>query len=117
MNERVVYAAVLVFVALLAGCDYLPFGSTPIRQITEAPANFEGKEVKLAGKVKDMTSLPIVELKSFTVQDDTGEILVTTDANLPALGESVRLKGTVHSALIIGGQSVGLYVKEIKRLP
>ena len=117
MNERGVCAAALILVVVLAGCDYLPFGNTPIRQISEAPANFEGKEVKLAGKVKDLTKVPIVDLKSFALQDDTGEILVMTDGNLPALGERVRLKGTVQSALIIGGQSVGLYVKEIKRLP
>ena len=39
---------------MLAGCDYLPFGYTPIKDIVAAPANFDGKEVKLKGKVKEI---------------------------------------------------------------
>lgn len=102
---------------LLAGCDYLPFGYTPIKDIVAAPANFEGKEVKLKGKVKDVTKLPIVDFQKFEVQDETGEISVTTQGNLPTVDDNVRVKGTVTSTAIIGGQALGLHVKEIKRLP
>ncbi len=107
----------LLAAALLAGCDYLPFGYTPIKAIVAAPTSFEGKEVKLKGRVKDITKLPIVDLKSFMLQDGTGEISVTTRGNLPAVSDNVALKGTVTSMAIIGGQSMGLHVKEIKRLP
>lgn len=99
------------------GCDYLPFGYTPIKDIIGAPANFEGKEVKLKGKAKDITKLPILNLKMYTLQDDSGEIGITTHGELPAANESVALKGTVKSAVIIGGQSLGLRVEETRRLP
>ncbi len=117
MTKRYAFLAVAIPAAImLAGCDYLPFGYTPIRDIVATPANFEGKEVKLKGKVKYITRLPIVELKKFELQDDTGEISVTTQGNLPAINDKVTLKGTVTSTAIIGGQALGLHVRETRRL-
>ena len=34
----------LASTVVLPGCDYLPFGYTPIKEITAAPGQFEGKE-------------------------------------------------------------------------
>lgn len=115
MTDRVWVA--LLMVLALAGCDYLPFGYTPVRDIVAAPANFEGKEVKLRGTVKDVTKLPLINMKSFILLDDKSEIAVTTEGNLPAVNDHIALKGIVKSAVIIGGQSMGLRVEESKRLP
>ena len=114
-TPRSVLAALLTVLAL-AGCDYSPFGYTPIKDITAAPANFEGKEVKLKGKVRDVIKLPILDLKSYTLHDEGGEITVTTHGALPAANAEVALKGTVKSAVIIGGRSLGLRVEETQRL-
>lgn len=113
--HRSVLAALLAALAL-AGCDYLPFGYTPIKDIVAAPASFEGKEVKLKGKVRDVIKLPILDLKAYTLHDEGGEIAVTTHGALPAASAEVALKGTVKSAVIIGGRSLGLRVEETKRL-
>jgi len=51
------------------------------------------------------------------LRDDTAEITVSTEGDLPAVNDHVALKGTVKSAVIIDGQSVGLRVSETKRLP
>lgn len=99
----------------LAGCDYLPFGYTPVKDIAAAPANFEGREVRLKGKVGNIVKL--MGLQAFTLQDGTGEITVMTQGELPKAGATIALKGTVKSAVIIGGQSLGLRVEETKRLP
>lgn len=106
---------IIAAVLWLAGCDALPFGVTPIRDITAAPANFEGKEVKLKGKVAGITKLPLLDLKSYTLRDDGGEITVTTQGALPAVNDAVGVRGTVKSTAIIGGQSLGLRVEESKR--
>lgn len=115
MNNRIWF--VLLVALTLAGCDYLPFGYTPVRDIVAAPANFEGKEVKLRGTVRDVTKLPVLNVKTYTLRDDTAEITVATEGNLPAVNDRISLKGIVKSALIIGGQSLGLRVEETKRLP
>ena len=116
INARRFGPIILLVVIALAGCDYLPFGYTPIKDIVAMPANFEGKEIKLKGRVTDITKVPILELKSFALQDDTGEITVTTKGNLPAVKDNVALEGTVKSTAIIGGQSLGLRVEETRRL-
>lgn len=106
---------VLTVAALaLAGCDYLPFGYTPVKEVTAAPAQFEGKEVKLKGKVRGI--LKLGGLKAYTLQDETGRVTVTTDGQLPAENAEVALKGTVKSAVIVGGAALGLRVEETKRL-
>jgi len=115
MNTRIFAVALTMAGAFaLAGCDYLPFGYTPIKDINATPAQFEGKEVKLKGRAKGVTKL--LGLKSYTLQDETGEISVVTEGQLPAENSEVALKGTVKSAMIVGGRSVGLRVEETQRL-
>ena len=107
-------AFALVCALALAGCDYLPFGYTPVKDITQAPGRFEGSEVKIKGHAASATSL--LGLRAFALRDDTGEILVMTEGELPASGDSVALKGIVKSAMIVGGAPVGLRVEETERL-
>jgi len=102
-------------VALLAGCSALPFGYTNIGDIVAAPAQFEGKEVKLKGTVTGALQVPVIELKSYTLRDDTGEIAVLTQTNVPAAQQTVSITGVVKSFAIIGGQSLGLRVEETGR--
>jgi len=98
----------------LAGCDYLPFGYTPVKDIIAAPGPFEGKEVRIKGKARE--AVQFFGLKMFTVADDTGEIQVSTSGALPAAGTDVVVKGVVKSAVIVGGKSIGLHVEETQRL-
>lgn len=113
LNRNVVIA---IFAALvLAGCDYLPFGYTPIKDIVATPANFDGKEVKIKGKVSEAIKLPILG-QAFILRDDTGEITVVTGGTLPSADAEVALTGTVKSTAIVGGKSLGLRVEETKRL-
>jgi hypothetical protein len=106
--------AVLALAAALGGCDYLPFGYTPIKDIVAAPGPFEGKAVKVKGKARD--PVQFLELKMFVLADETGEIRVSTSAPVPATGADVAVKGIVKSAVIVGGKSIGLHVEETQRL-
>lgn len=103
-------------VAVFGGCAYLPVGYTPIKEIADAPANFDGKEVKVKGTVKDLTKIPFLDIKQYVLDDGTGEILVITDGTLPAQKENVVVRGKVESAVIVRGQAVGLHIREIERL-
>lgn len=112
--KTLVSALLMASMMALTGCDYLPFGYTPVKEITAAPAQFEGKEVKLKGRVANILKLGAI--KAYTLQDDTGRVMVTTDGQLPAENTEVTLKGTVKSALIVGGAAIGQRVEETKRL-
>lgn len=113
--KKIVSGAALAGLLLLSGCDYLPFGQTPVQEIMAAPAQFEGKEVRIRGKVKDVTKIPLINLSMYIVDDGSGEITVMAQDKLPAMDETVNVRGVVESAAILGGQSIGLRIKETKR--
>jgi hypothetical protein len=108
------YLALMLF---LAGCQYLPYGYTKLGEITAAPAQFEGKEVKVKGTVAQVTKIPLIELKTYRLRDDTGEVVVRTEGALPAEGETVAIRAVASNAAIIAGESLGLSLKEVERLP
>ncbi|OGA20933.1 MAG: hypothetical protein A3I02_00800 [Betaproteobacteria bacterium RIFCSPLOWO2_02_FULL_67_26] len=114
-RHAVITVLALVGTVMLAGCDKLPFGYTKVNEIVVAPARFEGKEVKLKGKVR--TTLWVLKFKSYTLRDPTGEITVVTQGTLPEKNSEVAIKGVVKSAVILSGAYViGLRVEETKRL-
>jgi hypothetical protein len=113
LNRNVAIAISTALV--LVGCDYLPFGYTPIKDIVATPANFDSKEVKIKGKVSEAIKLPILG-QAFILRDDTGEITVITRGTLPSADAEVALNGIVKSTAIVGGKSLGLRVEETKRL-
>ena len=104
---------VLMAAATLGGCDYI--GVTPIKEIVAAPANFDGKEVKLRGVVKDTTRIPLVNIKSYVLKDDSGEINIHTEADLPRMNEKISVKAKVQNVAIIKGESIGMTLTEIER--
>lgn len=113
--KRLWMGAILAGLLLLSGCDYLPFGQTPLKEIVAAPAQFEGKEVRIRGKVKDVTKIPLIDISMYVVDDGSGEITVMAQDKLPAVSDTVNVRGVVESAAIVGGQSIGLRIKETKR--
>jgi hypothetical protein len=107
--------ALLLMGATLPGCDYLPFGYTPVKEIVASPANFEGREVKLKGRVVDVLRLPVLG-QGYTLEQDGAQLFVIARGDLPAVKSEVALKGTVRSVAIIGGKALGTQVQETKRL-
>ena len=113
--KKMLLGVILAGLLALPGCDYLPFGFTPVKEIVTSPAQFEGKEVRVKGKVKDILKVPLVDLKLYVLDDGSGEVTVVTGENLPAVNETVSLKGVVESMAIMGGESIGLRIKETRR--
>ncbi|MDD5403766.1 MAG: hypothetical protein PHZ14_04420 [Sulfuricella sp.] len=114
--KRLGMGAILAGLLFLSGCDYLPFGLTPLKEIAASPAQFEGREVRVKGKVKDITKVPLLDLKLFVLDDGSGEVTVVARESLPAVNETVLLKGVVESMAIMGGESIGVHLRETKRL-
>jgi len=113
--KKILLGVALASLLLLSGCDYLPFGQTPLKEIVAAPAQFEGEEVRIRGKVKDVTKIPLIDLSMYVVDDGSGEVTVIAHDTLPAVNDTVNVRGVVESAAIVGGQSIGLRIKETKR--
>lgn len=115
LSKRVVVRVVLGLGLAVAGCASVGIGVTSAGDIRRNPASFEGKEVTVRGTVNEVTKLPIVEVKSYTVLDSTGEIRVTTRGAAPAKGERVVVRGVVSSTAIVGGHSLGMHLSERER--
>jgi len=137
--KKMLLGVALTGLLALSGCDYLPFGFTPVKEIVASPAQFEGKEVRVKGKVKDIVKVPLVGLHLYTkdngsdgrrpdraylddvdlhlyvLDDGSGEVTVMARGSLPAVNETVSLKGVVESIAIMGSESIGLHIKETKR--
>ena len=113
--KKIGTVAILAGLLLLSGCDYLPFGFTPVKEIVTSPGQFEGKVVRIKGKVKDVVKVPLVDLKMYVLDDGSGEVTVVASESLPAVNETVTLKGVVESMAIMGGESIGLRIQETKR--
>jgi hypothetical protein len=115
MRLAKVVVGVLVLAPILGGCDYLPFGYTPVKEITANAAGFEGREIKVKGTVVDVLKIPVLG-QAYTLEQDHAQIVVVTAGLLPALKSEVALKGTVRSAVIVSGNAIGTRIEETKRL-
>lgn len=113
--RKTLSVALLAGMLVLSGCDYLTFGQTPVKEIVAAPAQFEGKEVRIRGKVRNVTKIPLIDLSMYVVEDGGSEITVIAQDKVPPMDAVVNVRGVVESAAIIGGQSIGLRIKETAR--
>lgn len=117
MRRRLILIFSCWLLLLLAGCDYLPFGFTPIGEIIRSPGSFDGQTIKVRGEVTEVTKIPLLELKGYMLRDDSGEILVFTMGTLPHLNSRTAIKAQVKTMAIINEQSFGLRLIEIEKLP
>jgi len=98
---------------LLGGCSATTV--TPISQLNASPANFDGKEVMLRGVAKEVTRLPLLNLKSYVLQDDSGQVTILTERELPKMNEEIRVKVKVGNLAIINGEPLGTTFVEVER--
>ena len=98
---------------LLVGCS--ANNATPISELNATPANFDGKEVMLRGVAKDVTRMPLINLKSYVLKDDSGEATILTERELPKMNEEIRVKVKVGNIAIINGESMGTTLMELER--
>ena len=98
---------------LLGGCSAT--NVTPISQLNASPANFDGKEVMLRGVAKDVTRMPLFNLKSYVLKDDSGEATILTERELPKMNEEIRVKVKVRNLAIINGEPLGTTFVEVER--
>lgn len=99
-----------------ASCGLVPFGTRPIGEVRQAAPSLEGRTVKVKGKVVDANQLPFLGTRFYKIQDDTGELWVTTKDPLPSLGEALVVTGELHNAVVLGGTSMGIQIQERSRL-
>ena len=101
-RRRAALGALVLALASATACGRL--FTTPIRDILDDPAGYEGKTVTVAGVVSDSANL--VLLKYYRLEDATGHIAVVARRAVPPRGAKVRVRGRVHQAFALGDQSL-----------
>jgi hypothetical protein len=114
--QRLLALCLLFLFLTSAACEYLPFGFTPIKDIVNNPAQYENREVKVKGVVSQVTKLPFLEIKLYILTEDNYQIPVLTRGTLPPAESRVVVTGVVENVAIVGNESVGLHLRETKRL-
>ncbi|SEM84664.1 hypothetical protein [Nitrosomonas marina] len=88
---------------------------TAIQEINTSPARFDGKTVTLRGVTKDPTRIPVIDLKAYVLEDDTGEIIILTSDNLPEMGKTTTVRVCIDHLAVIKGEALGTTVVELQR--
>jgi hypothetical protein len=111
-------AAAIAFVcavmAVAIGCnkDRLEIG-----KLVRDPDRYYDKTVQVAGEVTRSysTNLILAEFGAYQLDDGTGRVWVVSRNGVPRDGAKVGVKGKVSSGLKIGGEVLGVLLREEER--
>ena len=79
--------------------------STPISEVKQRANELDGQSVRVAGEVRQVLDIPLVEKDFYLIADETDELWVMTDTRLPAKNDTVRIQGIVRNGLRVGDRS------------
>ena len=65
--------------------------------------------------VKELTRIPLINMKAYVLKDESGEIAILTDHDLPKSGQELSVKVKVQNLAIINGEPLGTTITEIER--
>ena len=106
------FALIGALVATTSACA-LALRSPSIADLQRHPRRYQDQTVSVSGVVTNSWGLPLVPFRLYKVDDGTGEVtVVSQNARMPARGEHVRVKGKVNEVAVLGGQALGLHLRE-----
>lgn len=109
-SRRRRYAALLPFAGALlltVGCA----GVTPIGELLDNPARYDGKTVRVQGEVKE--SAGGLGLGAYQVRDNTGTLTVVSEhAGPPRSGSKVGVRGRFEALITLGTKSLAVLREE-----
>ena len=92
---------------LLAGCA----GVTPIGELLDNPARYDGKTVRVRGEVRE--SAGGLGLGAYQVRDDTGTLTVVSETGgPPRTGSTIGVKGRFEALITLGSRSLAVLREE-----
>lgn len=102
----------LLLVLLISGCA----GVTPIRDLLNDPSRYDGKTVRIEGKVKG--SVGGLGIGAYEVSDKTGTLTVVSDqSDPPRSGTDIGVKGRFDALLNLGFKSLSVLREESRSFP
>ena len=110
MRHRLRLSLTAIIVTAAAGCAVR---SPRIAELRDNPGRYQHRTVAIDGVVTTSWGVPLLPFKLYKVDDGTGEVTVIAQhGRTPTRGARVRVKGRVDDLAVVGGQAVGLHLKE-----
>jgi hypothetical protein len=104
------FAAVLLFFAATTACA---LHNPRIADLQMNPGRYQDRSVNIEGVVTTSWGIPLAPFRMYKVDDGTGEVTVLSQGSrTPTKGARVRVKGKVEDIAVLGGQPVGLHIRE-----
>lgn len=104
--------ALVAMLALLAGCASV----TPIQRLLDHPGRYDGKSVKIEGRVRE--SAGAFGLGTYQVQDNTGTLTVVSQSNgAPRTGDRIDVKGIFQALFTLGSRSLAVLREQSRSFP
>jgi hypothetical protein len=104
--------AILLAMALTSGCA-MALHSPHVSDLKSNPGRWQDRTVSIDGIVTNSWGLPLVPFRFYRVDDGTGEVTVLSqNLRMPTKGARVRVKGKVNEVGVLGGQALGLHLRE-----
>jgi hypothetical protein len=84
-----------------------------IADLRDNPGRYQRHTVSIDGVVTTSWGVPLVPFRLYKVDDGTGEVTVLSQGSrIPTRGARVRVRGRVDDVGVLGGQAIGLHIRE-----
>jgi hypothetical protein len=98
--------------SILAGCASV----TPIGNLLDNPARYDGKTVRIQGEVKE--SAGGLGVGAYQVKDATGTITVLSEkAGPPRTGAKIGVKGLFQALITLGTKGLAVIREQSRSIP
>ncbi len=104
--------AIAVLTVVVPACA-VSLRNPTVADLRNHSGRYQDHTVSINGIVTTSWGLPLVPFRVYTVDDGTGEVTVLSQGTrMPGRGERVRVKGRVNEVAVLGGQPIGLHLRE-----
>jgi hypothetical protein len=101
----------LALATMVSGCALASHPS--IAELKYNPGRYQNRTVSIEGVVSSSFGVPLVPFRMYKVEDGTGEVtVIAQDGRVPTRGARVRVTGRVDDVATVGGQAVGLHIRQ-----
>jgi hypothetical protein len=112
MRRPARFALALTLAVSFSACA-TAFRNPRISDLRSNPGRYENRTVNIDGVVTTSWSVPLAPFHFYKVDDGTGEVTVLSQGRrTPGRGARVHVKGRVDDVAVLGGQSLGLHLRE-----
>ena len=110
-TQKTRLAALLTFTVVVSACA---LATRPtVAELKYNPGRYQDKTISVDGVVTSSWGVPMVPFRLYRIDDGTGELTVLAqDGRVPTKGARVRVKGRVEDVATLGGQSLGLHIRQ-----